>query len=74
MTLSIATIRAMILDGMTDAEITAEIEVADAESAEYADFHEAAYGPADEEDFGGPARFRDDGFYKRNEAGEYSWM
>lgn len=47
----------------------------DAACASDAADHEAMYGRDDaDESTHGPARLHDDGYYARNDAGEYAWM
>lgn len=69
-TKDIAWIRRLIDAGMSDADISEA--TADAKQAAFE--HEAMYGPRDDEDLGGPIHLQDDGYYARNEAGEYAWM
>ncbi len=63
--MNLKALRAMILDGATDEEI--------AEAVDAGDFESAAYGSPDA-DCDGPAHLHDDGYYSRNDAGEYAWM
>ena len=63
-------IRAAIASGRSSQDIADDF----ADSDEAAEFEDAAYGPRDSEDFGGPAHLSDDGYYDRNDAGEYAWM
>ena len=65
----IARIRSMIEAGMSDDDI--------ADSLQAAEEHGAAYGQNDYNEgreFDGPAHLQNDCFYRRNDAGEYSWM
>lgn len=64
----IARIRNLLAEGCSDEEIALDDGLAAIE------FEDAAYGPSDKADFGGPARLHDDDYYQRNDAGEYCWM
>lgn len=46
----------------------------DAQLEAFSADEEAVYGRDDDEPTYGPARLRDDGYYAKNDAGEYAWM
>lgn len=64
--MNLKAIRALIEQGAADEDILDAMDAADHE--------QAAFGPTDREDFGGPTGSIGCDWYSKNDAGEPEWM
>lgn len=70
----IQAVRSMIEEGLTDEQVAEAMSELSAGEADFAEASEIYGLPNEDEDYGCPSRYSDDGYYQKNDAGEYAWM